>query len=113
MIYYITNFKFNSFIGILLFWVPLAFCAVGYTIRTAKDYMEDKTDRAKAESEGTSYSPTVTVGTLIGRGIVSVVPIANIWAALFDVAPELFSKTFLVIGKLFNIPLVPKRKKQA
>lgn len=109
MLNYVMSFKFNSLLGILLYWAPLAFCAVGYTTRTARNYMDDKQMREKVQY----YTPTDTIGTLIGRALVSVIPIANLWAALFDVAPELFSKAFSWISRVFNIPLVPAKKKSA
>lgn len=109
MLNYIICFKFNSLLGILLYWTPLAFCVVGYTVRTARNYVNDKRMREKVQV----YFPTDTIGTLVGRAVVSGVPIANLWAALFDVAPELFSKLFSWIGKVFNIPLVPAKKRSA
>jgi len=104
---WIRDFQFNSFLGILLYWVPLSFCWVGYTIRTAQNYMKDKSEREKEKY----YSPTDTIGTLIGRGIASIVPVVNLWAALFDVAPHIFRKAFQWVETVFNQPLVPKKRK--
>lgn len=104
MLDYIVNFEWNGWIGIGLYWVPLAFCMFGYTVRTAKNYMDDKAER---EKPGGYYLPTDRVGTLIGRAFISIVPVANLWAAMFDVAPSLFERVFEWIGNIFNAPLVP------
>lgn len=58
--------------------------------------------------EGNSYKPTDTVGTIVGRVLVSWLPVANLWAALFDLGPEVFGRFFRWIGKVFDQPLVPK-----
>ena len=101
--------------GILLFWAPLAFCAFGYTIRTAANVRKDMVDRtaceaALARGEHASYVPTDTIGTLIGRGIATICPLVNLWAALFDLGPDIFGTFFKHLGEVFNQPLVPKRK---
>lgn len=106
MIETITNFQFNSTLGIILYWLPVLICAFGYTIRTAKNFMKDKAAREK----DSYYYPTDTIGTLIGRAFVSIIPVANLWAALFDISPQFFGNFFRWIGKVFNQPLVPCKK---
>lgn len=65
--------------------VPLLFCAVFYTIRTAEGYMADKASlekhiAARREEETSAYRglhyyhPTETVGRILGRALVSVTP---------------------------------------
>lgn len=104
---------FNSIFGICLYWVPMAVCFIGYTMRTSRNIQKDKEERAKYKKEPDDknyYTPTDTIGDLIGRGIVSVVPMCNLWAASFDVSPKLFGKFYSWIGKTFNQPIVPKIK---
>ena len=109
MIDWVINFQLNSLIGVLLYWVPLSICVYGYTARTLVNYLLD----VKVREEDTEhYSPTDTVGSLIGRGLVSILPIANLWAASFDVAPEVFRTAWKWIEDAFDIPLVPKSKKE-
>lgn len=98
----------NVWIALGLYWLPLAICCVGYVIRTWRNYRKDR----KARDADKYYSPTDTVGTLIGRGIVSVVPIANLCAAAFDLAPEMLGRFIERIGKIFNQPLVPPKHAQ-
>jgi len=115
------TFMFNSFIGFLIYWVPLSFCVFGYTVRTAKNYQSDlkqRKDHEKKKAAGEAnekdyrlswYTPTDTIGDLIGRAIISFIPIANFWAGLFDLAPDMFRGFFEFIGRVFDIPLVPER----
>ena len=102
--------------GPLLYWVPLSFCAYGYTIRTWVNYQKDVATRdaeimqlAKPPVHTVFYRPTDTVGTLIGRALITIIPVANLWAAVFDIAPKVFGSLFKWIGRVFDQPLVPKR----
>lgn len=117
---YIINFQFNSLLGICLYWVPLVFCVIFYTVRTAEGYMKDKAAREKDDEERAKevdseyrslsrYYPEETIGRILGRSVVSITPVANIWAALFDLAPKVFGRFFDMLGKIFDQPLVPKR----
>ena len=112
-------FDFTSWMGFLLYWLPLSVCAYGYTVRTFLNYQNDVSQREiseearKNDSRITNYSyysPTDTIGTLIGRGLATVLPVLNMWAACLDIAPKLFSTLFDWTGRIFDQPLVPKRK---
>ena len=103
----VSNIKFNSMMAIFLYWTPLLFCLVFYTVRTAQNYMKDKKNR---ETDPNHYYPTDTLGHVIGRIVASIMPIANIWAAIVDLGPKVFSSFFEWIGKVFDMPLVPRRK---
>lgn len=106
----VSAFEITSTMGILAYWVPFAMCSIGYTARTWRNYRKDVNDRQASEKGDKYYAPTDTVGTLIGRGLVTVVPVANVLAAVFDVAPTMFSRFFGFIGDVFSQPLVPRRK---
>lgn len=106
MIDTILNFKFDSLLALVLYWVPLVFCALFYIVRSGQDFANDKRRR---EFERTYY-PTITIGTLIGRGLASVIPVVNLFAAIFDVSPVAFKKMFTLIGEIFDQPLVPQSK---
>ena len=117
MINWIVDFSietatFNSIFGICLYWMPFLLCVTGYTVRTVRNFQRDRKARAEKESDRSAsyYSPTDTIGDLIGRALISVLPIGNLWAALFDVSPMVFEKLFLWISEAFNQPLVPRRK---
>jgi hypothetical protein len=111
MIDWVMNQVANPWIALGLYWLPLAFCVVGYIARTARNYVKDRAKREKAAAEGKdNYYPTDTIGDLIGRGFVTILPVGNLFAALFDVAPELFGKFFEWVARVFSQPLVPSRK---
>jgi hypothetical protein len=117
MIDWVLGLWANKWIAFLLYWVPAAFCAVGYLLRTARNFRKD---RAKRVEVGAYYHPTDTLGTLIGRAVVTILPIGNLLAGLFDLSPEVFGRFFTWIGKVFDQPLVPdfddgdeRRKKRA
>lgn len=93
-------------VSALAYWVPLSFCALGYTLRTWAHFRSDQRRRV---DHGDAYSPTDTIGTLVGRAIVSVLPLANLWAAAFDLAPDFFAGFFKTLGRVLDQPLVPRR----
>lgn len=97
----------NKWIAFAFYWLPLAFCAFGYVLRTARNVRRDREAR---RAPSLAYFPSDTIGTLIGRGLVSIIPIANFCAACFDLAPWLFGRFFRWIGKVFSQPLVPDLK---
>lgn len=105
---YILNFfygfKFNGTLAVYLYWMPLAVCAVGYFIRTAKNYVND---RKKREERGGYYVPSDTIGSLIARAVVTILPIGNMFAAVFDIGPSMLGRFFDWVGAVFNQPLVP------
>lgn len=104
MIDYVLGLWANKWIALGLYWLPLAFCAYGYLVRTAHNFAKDRRTRV---TPGAYYSPTDTLGTLIGRGFVTIIPLANVCAAVFDLAPEVFGRFFDWISRVFNVPLVP------
>lgn len=107
MIDWLKSFEFTSTAGLLLYWLPLAFCAVAYVIRTWANYQQDVKARQKAEAEERGYySHTDTYGSLIGRALAATVPGVNIIATAFDAGPDLYR----YVEKTFDRPLVPKRK---
>lgn len=102
----------NSWIAVLLFWMPAALNAYGYTVEFVQLYRKELRDRAKAEADDKAYfSPNLTVGWIVGHAALAVIPIANLFAAVFDVAPKVFGDFFTWIGRVLDFPLVPKREK--
>jgi hypothetical protein len=101
---WVLNLWANRWIAFGLYWLPLAFCAFGYILRTGRNFRKD---RAKRVEVGEFYHPTDTIGTLIGRGLLTIIPLANVCAAVFDLAPEVFGKFFSWLERVFSQPLVP------
>jgi hypothetical protein len=103
---WLMGFDLTSRMGILLYWLPLALCAYGFTERTFTHYRKCCERRDKGE-----FFESDTVGTLIGRAIVTVLPVTNLLQAVFDLAPRIFGRFFKMLGQVFNTPLVAKPKK--
>ena len=104
---YLLQNWLTGWMGMLLYWLPLSICIVGYTLRTFENYQKDLIEREKyrnlknkrkalegneeeleklsREIRSTSssdkytsyYSPTDKIGTLVGRAVVSIVPVAR------------------------------------
>ena len=108
MITNIAEFLTDPIWGSLFYVLPFTICAYGYTARTWNNYRKDVLNRD--DPERTIYYPTDTIGSVLGRALVSIIPLANLWAAAFDIGPEVFGDFFRWLGKLFDQPLVPKRK---
>lgn len=108
----LMTFSFTSYMGMLLYWLPLLICSYGYILRTWVNYQDDIKQREKSGREdGVYYFPTDTVGTVLGRTVISIIPVLNLCACVFDVAPGLFSSFFRYISNMFDKPLVPPNKK--
>lgn len=101
MINSITDFSI-----ILVYWVPLLLCLIGYTIRTWVNYRKDVIARELDQY----YVPTDKIGTLIGRVLVTITPAVNLFVLFFDLAPRFFGNFFVWIERVFNTPVVPSRK---
>lgn len=102
----------NGWLALCLYWMPLVLCAYGYLVIAVRKYRDELTLREKMESQDPPgyYQPELMIGTLVGYLLATVVPIANLIAAIFYIAPRVFGDFFEWIGKTFAIPLVPKRK---
>jgi hypothetical protein len=102
--------EWNSWIALLLYWLPLSLCAWGYTVRTVVKIRKDRERRAGNDTHR-YYIPDITVGTLVGYLVLTVTPVANLFASIFDVAPKLFASFFRFCETVLDMPLVPNRKK--
>jgi hypothetical protein len=111
----------------ILYIVPLIAVGVGSFFRIGKELRTDVLQREKAEAaeaagqqpgqeswrynESIEYKPSVTIGRIIGRIILTLCPLANLIAAIIDYGPMLAHDVAEFLDKTFNIPLVPKRRK--
>ena len=112
MIDWIFDFEFTSLMGLFLYWMPAAVCAYGYAVRTISDYRRDLSDRAEKEAKGSGfYMPKLTFGLILARGLAASLPVWNLVALVGDIGPTLLSGFFEALGKAFDRPLVPERKK--
>jgi len=64
------------------YWVPMTICLIGYTFRTVLDCMRDVDCRERYSPP--IYEPSITVGTVVKRVIVSATPGFNWLIAIFE-----------------------------
>lgn len=96
----------TNWLGIVLYWVPAGLCIVGYIYSTVVDYLADLDDRSTASH----YKPDLTVGRILARILLSVIPGVNIALAVFQMLPRVVSTVCDWLGETFNTPLVPDSK---
>lgn len=101
MIDFVKSFEFASAIALFVYWLPLAICAGVYFFRCVALY---KSDLAKSKEK--YYTPELTVGLIVWFALCSICPAGNLLALTFDCAGSVFRW----LGKVLDIPLVPKQK---
>jgi hypothetical protein len=102
---YLNYVVANFWLSALLFYAPMLLCLYGYAVETWQDFQKDKADRDSAKY----YVPSLTVGVILGRALLTIIPVANLFAAIFSVGPKVFGDFFRFIGRVFDQPIVPKR----
>ena len=100
------NYELNGLIAIGLYWFPMIVCAYGYTVRTWTNYQKEILKRNQTDRY---YGSIDTWGTVIGRGLITIVPLANLLATVFDIGPKLIGDFLSWISDIFDIPLVPEK----
>ena len=104
MLDWIRDVRFTNFMGVLLYWVPVALCLVHASRQVAADVRHDISKR------GTNYyTPTVTVGTLLGWVFLCLTPAVNIVVAVFKACPDLLGSFFAWLGRVFDHPIISPR----
>ena len=105
--------QWNSWMAVFLYWMPLALCSYGYVVEFVQAYRSELRDRAKAEADDKDYYyPSLTLGWIVGHVLLTVMPMVNLFMAVFYTAPRVFGDFFSWIGKALDMPLVPKRSKK-
>jgi hypothetical protein len=97
---YLRSFEFTSMLALYVYWVPLTVCLVVYFFRTIARY---KLDLKRCEEK--HYSPELTIGRIVWYVVLTITPSVNLFALVFDCA----SSVFKWLGRVFDVPLVPKR----
>ena len=96
----------NPIVIFFLYLSPLLICFFGYTIQTIKNYRGDRKKRSFTSYSG--YKPTDTFGIVFVRLLFSIIPIVNLWMAMFDILPWFFQVVSEGINEASSKPLVPK-----
>ena len=100
MIDYIMSYEFVSFLALFTYWIPALICLSVYLFQCIYEYRQDLEKSSKDH-----YHPTLTVGIIFWRIILSITPAVNLIAMVFDTA----SSVFKWLGSVLNIPLVRKK----
>ena len=100
-----------QWVVVAFYWIPLALCAVGYTVRTTKEIKHDLNDRRQSDLLPHGYYyPSVTIGTIAGRLLLTVTPLINIAAFVTDLGIDMIGHALDVIGKTLDCPIVSSRR---
>jgi len=100
---------------LMLYVIPMGFCQGVFAFDAHMEFISDRKNRI---ASGASYSPKLTVGRIILRVIVSLIPLINIWAVVWGFAPKLaalYTERFFDLSidyiirfcDLMELPLVP------
>lgn len=93
-----------------MYWLPVVLTAFGYVRKTKDEYDKDIEEREESDKRKQTYYPTLKLGTVIGRLVVSFIPFVNIFHAIKSVW-FLGEDIIELCKKWLDIPLVPKRPK--
>ena len=102
----IKGFAFTGTVGMLTYWMPLALCALGYTVKTVKQIQRIKA--FKGSKDGVGWVADLTVGTVLWRIFLTVTPIINVFALSFSLGIDMLSQVFKWIGSFLEFKLVKK-----
>ncbi len=80
-------------------------------VNSRAEYEEYKAGPKDQKLYVSAYHPSLKVGSILGYALLCIIPIANLFAAIFDVAPKVFRGVIEFLEKVFNQPLVPERGK--
>jgi len=98
---FLIGFQFSSPVALWLYWIPLAICLVGYIWDFVKDYQRDL-----GEYQKSYYDAHLTLGSILGRLLVSFIPLINIGIVMFYHGWMLVKRIFDSLSLLLNQPIV-------
>lgn len=103
----LNTLVFNSILGICLYHLPLIICLLYYSIKSIRNYLIDKKHRMLKQQHITDYYyPTDTIGMLLERFIVCIVPIINLMSTIFVIMPDVCERYFVIINDFLSKPVV-------
>ncbi len=100
MIEYFKSYEFVSFLALFTYWIPALICLTVYLFQCIYEYKRDLHNSSESH-----YNPTLTIGVIVWRIVLSITPGINIIAMVFDTA----SSVFKWLGSVLDIPLVRKK----
>jgi hypothetical protein len=111
--YFLSAVDFTHTHQFYFYWLPAILCIFGYLRQIQEEYHKDVASRdeyEKCDNKNKAYYPTLTVGKIVGRVVVSIIPLVNIWKGvyfLFRIGKDIID----IFDTWLNIPLVKKRPK--
>ena len=94
------GFEFTSFLALFVYWIPLLVCLTVYLFRAIGKYKQDLKNCTEKY-----YTPTLTIGWVVGRLLGSIIPVVNLSCMTFDCLASLFKW----IDQFLDIPFVRKQ----
>lgn len=94
-----------SIIVLLFYAIPACICLISDVHKTVQDIKTDIRKRSEAY-----YSPEVTIGRLLGKLLLTLIPVVNIIKALMYLLTDFAEIVISFVDKVLSTPLVPKKK---
>lgn len=91
---------------IFAYYLPAAINLCGYSAQFVFEYKYDK----KRLEAGTYHTPNLTIGWVLFRILLIVVPLINVVAAVFDILPTFFGDLPAAIKRVLDTPIVRRKK---
>ncbi len=92
------------------YFLPLVICAISYIFETISDLAIDARHLKEYNNGDHSYyDPKTTVGLILGRAFLTVLPAVNIFVAIFSRLGQILDW----LGKTFNIAIIGKKQSRS
>lgn len=102
----VTNVHLNSTLGICLYWIPVVVCLIGYCIDFRNFYKSDLENYQKSY-----YDPKLTIGAILGRLVLSFVPVCNLFIAVTRHIWRIIYRILDHFDFVLNIPIIKHNPK--
>lgn len=99
---------FTTWMGIIMFWIPVIVCALYYLGDNVRKYRIDVEARS---APSTFYRPELTVGRILGTFLLCVIPGINLFMTVFHTGPYFLKGVFTWLGNTLDFALVPDSDK--
>lgn len=118
----ISNFYNSIYFEIILYWIPVMICLLGYTYKTYQNYLLAIKRRDLSNGEfltllgekikvsNINYYKTDTYGMIVLRIVFSFTPGLNIVVIFFDHIPKILGKYFNAFIDFLDSPIVPRKE---
>lgn len=105
LINFITSFDWHSRTALFFYWIPVVLCVVGFLFDFREMYKSDLDNY-----QSNYYVPKLTVGAIVGRMVLSFVPICNFIASIRH-AFCLIHNILSTFAEWLDIPIIKGKPK--